>query len=70
MARLIHPDRQEGFVVRPASGFSLAEFSNSVAKWVRKNHVQTDEDWLSRPVVPNALRETWDVTSPIDHFEP
>ncbi len=46
----------EGLVVRKAGAFDYAEFSESVAKWVRKNHVQTDEHWMSKAIVPNKLR--------------
>lgn len=35
----------EGFVVRNASSFSYDEFSKNVGKYVRANHVQTDEHW-------------------------
>lgn len=36
---------KEGIVMRVADEFPLAEFSNNVCKWVRPNHVQTDEHW-------------------------
>lgn len=35
----------EGVVCRIAAAFSDAAFSESVLKYVRKNHVQTDEHW-------------------------
>ncbi len=46
---------QEGYVVRLASVFAYDDFKRSVAKFVRKNHVQTDEHWLSKPIEPNQL---------------
>ena len=46
----------EGFVVRPVRSFTMAEFGSVVAKWVRAGHVQTDEHWMSKPVIPNGLR--------------
>lgn len=46
---------QEGYVVRLANEFSYTNFKASVAKFVRKNHVQTDEHWLSKPIEPNQL---------------
>jgi hypothetical protein len=49
------PDPVEGYVVRLASDFRYEAFSRSTAKLVRKNHVQTDEHWLSKPVKPNGL---------------
>jgi hypothetical protein len=48
---------QEGIVVRRATAFDYADLARNVAKWVRPNHVTTDEHWLSRPVVPNGLGE-------------
>jgi len=35
----------EGFVMRLADSFDVRDFGNSVAKYVRANHVQTDEHW-------------------------
>lgn len=48
-------ERSEGYVVRVADAFPFADFARSVAKWVRPQHVTTDDHWLSRPVVPNGL---------------
>lgn len=36
---------KEGVVVRVAVGFSNDDFYKSIIKYVRKNHVQTDEHW-------------------------
>lgn len=36
---------KEGIVMRVTDEFPLPEFSNNVCKWVRPNHVQTDEHW-------------------------
>ena len=36
---------REGFVMRVADAFEDSEWSNNVAKYVRKGHVQTDEHW-------------------------
>lgn len=38
-------DTIEGVVVRNADSFLLEDFSKNVVKYVRKNHVQTDEHW-------------------------
>lgn len=46
---------QEGYVVRLASAFPYVDFKLSAAKFVRKNHVQTDEHWLSKPIEANEL---------------
>jgi len=45
----------EGYVARVARRFRAHEFSRVVGKFVRKNHVQTSEHWMSGPVVPNKL---------------
>jgi len=54
-------DLQEGYVVRVAAGFPYdaqdeGAFSKYTAKYVRAEHVQTDEHWLEKPVVPNLLK--------------
>ncbi len=47
---------QEGLVVRNANKFSYCEFGDNVAKWVRENHVQTDNHWTEAPIIPNKLQ--------------
>jgi hypothetical protein len=37
---------REGYVLRLAESFSYEDFSKSVGKFVRKNHVTTSEHWL------------------------
>lgn len=47
---------KEGFVVRLFhDSFHYRDFDRNVAKWVRANHVQTDEHWMNQPVIPNGL---------------
>lgn len=47
----------EGYVIRLAEEIEYDEYINSVMKWVRANHVQeSSEHWMSKPVVPNELR--------------
>jgi hypothetical protein len=46
---------REGYVVRLTDSFHLDEFKNVVAKYVRANHVQTDERWDEREIVKNGL---------------
>ena len=48
-------DLREGFVIRIQDEFSANLYNNSVAKFVRKNHVQTDEHW-SKKWTPNKMR--------------
>jgi predicted kinase len=51
----IDTERREGYVVRTAAGFAYDDFGASVAKWVRRGHVQTDSHWMHAEVVPNGL---------------
>lgn len=37
--------QREGIVMRIADEFPIEDFSKCVCKWVRPNHVQTDEHW-------------------------
>ena len=37
--------KPEGFVIRMIDSFQCKDFVNCVAKYVRKNHVQTNETW-------------------------
>ncbi|MFP3728090.1 RNA ligase family protein [Priestia filamentosa] len=51
----LYGGEQEGYVVRKASSFHYDNFKNSVAKFVRKNHVQTDEHWMNKSITPNGI---------------
>jgi len=55
--RAMRPDTAvtEGYVVRLAQGFAFGEFEDAVAKWVRPNHVESEEHWMHKSVVPNHL---------------
>ena len=46
----------EGIVVRLADSFTYEDFSKSVAKFVRKNHVQTDKHWSTSEIKKNNLK--------------
>lgn len=49
-------DKNEGYVVRLASAFPYSQFKNSIAKFVRKGHVQTTKHWRAgRTFTPNEL---------------
>ena len=52
----VNTEIQEGFVVRLADNFLLQDFNKSVVKWVRLNHVETDEHWMSSKIIPNKLK--------------
>lgn len=47
----------EGYVVRDAGRFPMDDFTNHVAKFVRKHHVQTDQHWMQKTVVPNIIKK-------------
>lgn len=49
------PCEAEGYVVRLQEQFHYDDFNKNCFKYVRKSHVQTDEHWMSKPVVPNML---------------
>lgn len=51
----IDPAVQEGYVVRLADRFHYDDFGISLAKYVRKGHVQTTEHWMFAEIVPNLL---------------
>ncbi|MFT5465447.1 MAG: hypothetical protein ACI8UO_000542 [Verrucomicrobiales bacterium] len=53
----IDPVLQEGYVVRVIDRFTYNDFSTSLAKWVRKGHVQTDQNWMFAEIKPNRLKE-------------
>lgn len=46
------PDR-EGIVASPKFNCSWEYYKNFTAKWVRADHVQTDEHWRNQPVIPH-----------------
>lgn len=51
-------NKQEGYVVRKRKSFNYGEFSKSVAKFVRKNHVQdTVHNWKCSKIEPNELKK-------------
>lgn len=51
-------NKQEGYVVRVTDSFSYGEFSKSIAKFVRKNHVQgTVHNWKCGHIHVNKLKE-------------
>lgn len=50
-------DEQEGYVVRLANSFHYKDHILSTAKFVRKNHVQTSEHWMTETIIKNLLKE-------------
>lgn len=56
----IDPSVCEGYVLRNASSFHFNEFRSNVAKFVRKDHVQTDAHWMLSKIVPNGVKSVTD----------
>ena len=48
---------QEGYVIRIVNSFHYDDFEKCVAKFVRKNHVQTDDHWIHGEITKNKLRK-------------
>lgn len=48
--------KQEGYVVRLADSFKYEDFDISIAKFVRKNHVNTNSHWMHEKIIPNLLK--------------
>ncbi len=46
----------EGYVIRITDDFHFDDFSKSVAKWVRRGHVQSEEHWMFAAIKPNKLK--------------
>lgn len=49
--------KQEGYVIRLVDSFTVDEFTESVGKFVRPAHVQTDNHWMLSPIIPNRLKD-------------
>ena len=49
--------KDEGYVIRLADSFTYDDFKTSVAKFVRRNHVQTDQHWRLQEIIPNELKK-------------
>jgi hypothetical protein len=47
---------REGIVARRTTAFDDSSFRRSLAKWVRKDHVATDEHWMHQNIRAQRLR--------------
>lgn len=56
LAKSLDKEKNEGYVIRNKNSFKYEDFSKNVGKYVRKNHVQTDEHWMKKAVTPNELK--------------
>lgn len=57
LAAGIDDSTSEGFVIRTAIGFRYDVFDRHVAKYVRANHVHSDDHWMHQQITPNKLKE-------------
>lgn len=55
IAGVIDCETQEGYVVRVTQEIPYNKWSTQTAKWVRKDHIQSDEHW-SKTWKPNSLK--------------
>lgn len=46
----------EGYVIRLSDSFEYDTFKLNVAKFVRPNHVTTDQHWSHQKIIPNKLK--------------
>lgn len=53
---LPYKEQHEGYVIRNADSFHYDKSSSNIAKYVRKNHVQTDSHWMFQEIIPNVLK--------------
>ena len=49
-------NKSEGYVIRNVDSFEFKDFSKSVAKFVRKNHVTTEDHWMHTTIIKNGLK--------------
>lgn len=56
LAEQVIADGQEGIVVRNRDNYFLNTFDENVAKYVRKNHVQTEDHWMFSEIERNELK--------------
>jgi len=48
------PER-EGYVIRRRDAFKMSEFQKNVAKFVRANHVQSEDHWMYKEIIKNGI---------------
>lgn len=51
------PDSKEGYVIRITDSIKFEDFQKYTGKWVRSNHVQTDEHWMHKEIIVNQLKK-------------
>jgi hypothetical protein len=56
LAASLDTTKVEGLVITTVDGFDYGEFHKYNAKWVRKDHVQTNKHWMHQEPIPNKLK--------------
>jgi hypothetical protein len=57
MAKAVIGCGHEGIVVRPAAPFHYGHFETHTGKYVRPNHVQTEEHWKDQVITKNEVEK-------------
>ena len=57
LAKSLDLSRQEGFVARAADAFPETAMPESVGKYVREGHVQSEVHWMKAELIPNRLAD-------------
>lgn len=57
IAHSINFTENEGFVIRAQKEFHYDDYSRNVLKFVRENHVQTDEHWFHKQLIKNEIKQ-------------
>ena len=57
LAKSLDLNRQEGFVARIANAFAETSMPESVGKYVREGHVQSEVHWMKAALIPNRLAD-------------
>lgn len=52
----LNTETTEGFVIRVSDSFMYDDFGQSVAKWVRPDHIQTETHWMHSKMRINQLK--------------
>lgn len=45
----------EGFVIRNAQSFNYKDYSKNTGKFVRANHVQSEDHWMHKTIIQNQI---------------
>lgn len=57
LAKSLDLSRQEGFVARIADAFAEMAMPESMGKYVREGHVQSEIHWMKAELIPNRLAD-------------